>query len=256
MSSKPLNRKSLKLLFGDGTRPNEKNFGSLIDSMLNKADDGISKNFNDGLTLAPMGAESDRVISFKEKIKDSNALWSIDLIDTKTANGLLIGEPEAINNKRTSLFLQKGGNIGIGTQSPQTRLDVAGVFGSHSRVGTYVLGSVPADGKWHDIPTPETLDGYNAFEILAQVGKAKSGKHALLHATALSTFGRSRHRIRRTQAYFGWWWNRIAIRWTGDTNNYKLQLKTRTNYGTDIKIKFHVTKLWDNEIMNLFTEKE
>ena len=52
MGEKPLNRDSLKSVFTNGSRPNENNFGSLIDSMVNKVDDGISKNLKDGLILS------------------------------------------------------------------------------------------------------------------------------------------------------------------------------------------------------------
>ena len=54
------NRETLKNYFKNGARPSEENFGSLIDSMINKADDGISKNLTDGLLLAPEGEDSNR----------------------------------------------------------------------------------------------------------------------------------------------------------------------------------------------------
>ena len=256
MSSKPLNRQSLKLLFGDGTRPNEKNFGSLIDSMLNKADDGIAKNFSDGLTLAPSGSESDRVISFKQNIQDSKPLWSIDLLNEKEHKGLGFVDGSDTQADQFALFLQQGGHIGVGTNAPRVNLDVAGTMGSHMRIGTYVIGTVPANGAWHRIKFPQTkLSGYHAFEIMAQVGSKGTGRHALLHALALTTFGRSRHRIRRTQAHYGWWWNKISIRWRGDTDDYWLELKTRTKYPEGTQIKYHITKLWDNEMMTLFEDR-
>jgi len=90
---------------------------------------------------------------------------------------------------------------------------------------------------------------------MAQVGKEKTGKYALLHAHALSTFGKSRNKIKTTQAHYGWWWNKLALRWTGTTYNYSLQLKTRSNYGADQEVKFYITKLWDNEIMGLFNQQ-
>ncbi len=257
MSQKPLNRQSLKSLFSDGKRPNASNFGSLIDSMLNKADDGISKNFKDGLTLSPEGKDitdkdATRVISFKEKIQDFLPKWGIEIVKDG-AQGLGFVEPVSETKTETRLFFEKGGNIGVGTTKPQATFDVKGILGSDSRIGTYKLSTIPADGKWHDIIT--NLDGCSAFEIVAQVGKEKTGKYALLHAHALSTFGRSRNRIRKTQAHYGWWWNKLSLKWVGDTYNYRLQLRTRTDYGPGAKIKFYVTKLWDNEIMSLFNEQ-
>ena len=252
MGEKPLNRDSLKSVFSNGSRPNENNFGSLIDSMVNKVDDGISKNLKDGLILSPEGEESDRLVSFYEKIQDDLPQWGIELVQ-EGQQGLGITEPITPTETKTRLFFEKGGNIGVNTSQPQTTFEVNGILGTNSRVGTYKISTIPADGAWHDVITE--LNGCCAFEIMAQVGKEKTGKYALLHAHALSTFGKSRNKIKTTQAHYGWWWNKLAIRWTGTTYNYSLQLKTRSNYGADQEVKFYITKLWDNEIMGLFNQQ-
>ncbi len=249
MKIKLLNRQSLKTLFSAGARPKESNFFSLIDSMVNKIDDGISKNKEDGLILSPEGKESDRVISFYENVEDELPQWSFEL-DQQTNNGLSIITPIDKTKSNTVISFQKSGEIGIGTKTPKTDLDVKGTLGTEARLGTYKLDTVPANGKWHDIVSG--LDGCVAFEIVAQVGKEKTGKYALLHAHAISTFGKSHHKIRKTQAHYGWFWNKMAIRFTGSTYNYKLQIRTRSDYGTDQKIRFHVTKLWDNNMTTLF----
>ncbi|KAA1247756.1 hypothetical protein [Aquimarina sp. RZ0] len=249
MKIKLLNRQSLKALFSAGARPKESNFSSLIDSMINKIDDGISKNTEDGLVLAPQGKESDKVISFYENVEDELPHWSIEL-NQEDDKGLSIVSPVSDKEVTQVMHLQKTGAIGIGTSKPRTALEVDGILGTTARVGTYILDTVPADGEWHDIITG--LDGCVAFEIVAQVGKEKTGKYALLHAHAISTFGKSHHKIRKTQAHYGWFWNKIAIRFTGSTYNYKLQLKTRSNYGSGKKINFHVSKMWDTKIMELF----
>ena len=252
MSEKPLNRGSLKSIFSNGSRPNGNNFGSLIDSMVNKVDDGISKNLKDGLILSPEGKEFNRLVSFYEKIQDDTPKWSMDFVE-QGSKGLGIVEPISDTESKTRLFFEKGGNIGVGTTQPKTTFEVNGTLGVSSRVGTHKLATIPADGAWHDILTK--LDGCCAFEIMAQVGKEKTGKYALLHSHALSTFGKSRNKIKTTQAHYGWWWNKLALRWTGSTYNYSLQLKTRSNYGSDQEVKFHITKLWDNEIMSLFNQQ-
>jgi len=251
MEKKPLNRESLESIFKDGSRPNQEDFKSLIQSMVNKVDDGISKNLKDGLILSPECKESGRLISFYEKIQDNNPQWGIEF--TKEApQGL--GISESVNETETEikLFFEKGGNIGVNTLQPKTNFEVNGVLGTNSRVGTYKMSTIPADGKWHNIISD--LDGCCAFEIMAYVGKEKTGKYALLHAHALSTFGKSRNRIKLTQAYYGRWWNRLAMRWVGSTYNYSLQLKTRSDYGINQEVKFYITKLWDNNIMNLFSQ--
>ncbi|GAA0712111.1 hypothetical protein GCM10009430_02200 [Aquimarina litoralis] len=249
MKIKLLNRKSLKALFSAGARPKESNFASLIDSMINKIDDGISKSVEDGLILAPQGKESDSVISFYENVEDELPQWSIDL-NQEGDKGLSFVTPISDKEATNALHFKKKGSIGVQTTEPRTTFEVNGTLGMKSRVGTHIIDSVPADGEWHDII--KGLDGLVAFEIVAQVGKEKAGKYALLHAIAISTFGRSKHKIRKTQAHYGWFWNKIAIRFTGSTYNYKLQLKTRSNYGTGKKIKFHVSKLWDTSMLELF----
>lgn len=253
MKIKLLNRLSLKTFFSAGARPKESNFASLIDSMVNKIDDGISKTLEDGLILSPQGKESDRLISFYDNVEAELAEWSIEL-NQNGDKGLSIVAPVTEKETTTSMYFQKSGEIGIGTKTPRTSLEVDGTVGMDSRIGTYKLGTVRADGQWHDIIT--NLNGCVAFEVLAQVGKEKTGKYALLHAHALSTFGKSRHRIRRTQAYYGWFWNKMRIRFTGSTYNYKLQIKTRSDYGTGQDIHFHITKLWDTDTLKLFKEKE
>ena len=250
------NRETLKNYFKNGTRPSEENFGSLIDSMINKADDGISKNLDDGLILAPEGENSNRALSFFNKIGAEYPNWSMELVQGEGA-GLGIVQPsheEGIDDQ-TRMFFNKDGNIGIHTTEPATDFDVNGILGTKSRVGTFQLATVPADGKWHAIL--KNLDGVNGFEVIAQVSRDKAGKHALLHATALSTFGQFKNRIRRTQASYGWWWwNRLAIRWVGNQNNYRLELKTRSDYGNDIQIKYHITQLWGNDVKMLFEPKK
>lgn len=251
MKIKLLNRQSLKVLFTAGARPKESNFFSLIDSMVNKVDDGISKTEEDGLILSPEGKESDKVISVYQNVEDELAQWSVSL-NQEDDKSLSVIAPVTKTEHTNVLTFQKSGNVGIGTQKPKTTLEVAGTLGVDTRIGTYKIGTVPADGQWHNIVTG--LDGCVAFEIMAQVGKKKKGRYALLHAHALSTFGRSRHKIRKTQAYYGWCWNKIAIRFTGSTYNYSLQLKTRSNYGPGLKIKYHISKLWDTNMDTLFND--
>lgn len=251
MDNKPLGRASLKSIFRNGSRPNESNFSSLIDSVINKVDDGISKNIKDGLIIAPESDESDRLVSFYEKINHETPSWSIEL-ENGDSKGLSISETENDSTSKSRIFLEKDGNTGINTQTPRTDLEVDGILGMKNRVGTYKLATVPADGKWHDVIT--NLNGCQAFEIIAQVGKEKTGKYALAHAHAISTFGKSRSKIKMTQAHYGWCWNKISLRWKGSTFKYKLQIRTRSNYGNE-QIKFSITNLWNNDILSLFEEQ-
>ncbi len=249
-----MGRESLKSLFSNGSKPDESNFESLIDSFVNRLDDGFSKTKEDGLIVVPDQETSDKLISFYKLIDDDNPEWSMSLDINDKGKGLNFVEVGANGVDDSRLYLKKGGNIGISTKEPKTKLDVNGILGTKSRVGTYKIDSIPADGVWHDVLTG--LNGCHAFEIMAYVGKEKSGKYALMHANALSTFGKSRNKIRKTQAHFGWWWNKISIRWTGSTFDYGLQMKTRTDYGKNQNIKFCISTLWDNDIMSLFSDED
>ncbi|MEM7185350.1 MAG: hypothetical protein AAF466_01725 [Bacteroidota bacterium] len=261
------NRDTLKSYFKNGKRPSEENFESLIDSTINKLEDGISKEPKNGLVLAPEGENNRRTLSFVNKIGSEHPDWSISLVKGDPS-GLGIVKPTADDDDDiTKLFFSDNGHIGVHTNQPVTPLDVNGVLGTKSRMGTYRAGVLPADGQWRDVTEP--LSGCKAFEVIAQAGgEAGEGKYALLHATALATHGQRINRIRRTQAFFGWfWWNRLAIRWKREKSPsqesagespksnynyvYKLQLKTRSNYGKATYIKYHITTLWDNEISEL-----
>jgi hypothetical protein len=245
-----LNRETLKNKFGNGKKPSGNDFSDFIDSVMNKVDDGISKNMDDGLSLSTEEKKSKRLISFFEHIENDEPDWTIELSDD-IVKGLEINEPGSPANDKevpTRLFFQKGGNIGVNTRKPLTTLHVEGILGTSSRIG--IMSTVPADGEWHDI-VPD-LDGCHAFEVVAQVGKEKAGKYALLHATAISTFGKSHSKINCTQAHYGFWWNKLAMRFTGSTHDYSLQIKTRSNYGKGQNVKLYITKLWDNDIMSLF----
>lgn len=250
MRTKLFNRQSLKAFFGQGARPKESHFAVLIDSMVNKLEDGISKTPEDGLILSSEGKTSDRVLSFYDRIDDELPQWSLEL-DKTASNGLSLVAPREEAAAHTAIHFQKSGNVGIGTRQPRTTVEVDGTLGVDTRIGTHKLATVPADGRWHDVLT--NLEACVALEIVAFVGKAGTRKYALLHAHAMSTFGRSHHKIRKTQAYYGWCWNKIAIRFTRSTHQYSLQLKTRSNYGPGQKICFHITNLWNNDIMKLFT---
>lgn len=236
-------RENLKQQFSNGSRPDENNFAGLINSMINKVDDGISKSANDGLILSPEGKGNTRVISIYDNILDDFANWVIDLGDPDN-KGLTISEPLLDNTSKQRLFIKPGHGLGIDTVQPKATLEVNGTIGSKSRIGTFSNGVVPANGKWQDIT--HELDNCVAFEVVAQVGKEKAGKYAMLIAKATSTFNKSK--IHKTQAYYGFCWNKISLRFHGSTHKFKLQIKTRSNYGSDELIRFHVTSLWNKDI--------
>jgi hypothetical protein len=243
------NRKTLKNFFRKGSLPTESNFSDLIDSSLNIVDDGFLKNMDDGFVIAP-GAKSERLLTFFNDVEYKNASWSFNMDTTQPE------APFCIKNKENKdvLHLDQSGKAGINTNKPISALEVNGDIAAKGRIGTYAIGEAYADGQWYDIL--QGLSGCHAFEIVARVGKKDTGKYALLHAIAISTYGRSRSRIRTTQAHFGWFWNKIKLRWRGDTFNYGLQIKTRSDYGAGVKIKFHISRLWDDDMDTLFESEQ
>ena len=240
-----VNKHTLKNFFKKGSFPTEVHFASLIDSTINKIDDGFAKDINDGLQISPQGT-SDKLISFYKNIRDKNPAWHVALNPDAKSKGLSIGEVRGASR----LFIQEGGNVGIGTTSPKHKLEVDGFVGMKGRKGTFKQGEVPANGKWHILL--EGLNHSQAFEVIAQInGKKGSGKYALTHAICLSTYGRSRNKIRQTRAYYGWFVNRINLRWRGTINNYRLEMRTWSHYGLTEEglphmIRYNIAQLWDD----------
>lgn len=152
-------------------------------------------------------------------------------------------------NDEPAVFFEKDGNVGIGTPSPHQKLDVEGFIASMGRVGTFPGSGeeILADGKWQTLI--KDLSGCEAFEIMAYAGVEGKGKYALLHAIAISTFGNSHSKISKTSAHYGFWRNKITLRWTRETKNFSLQIKTKSHFGEGVKIHFKISKLWDKSFM-------
>jgi hypothetical protein len=238
------NRQTLKNYFKKGGFATEKHFVDLIDSSLNSVDDGISMSPENGLKLNPFGYTS-KVISFFKKSTQVNPDYSVEL-NNDDIPGLSIND----SNAQSLLKFKENGSVGVHTNNPTYDFDVRGTTAMESRIGTYKVNTVPGDGNWHDILI--NLDGVHAFEILASIhGKLNSGRYAIAHAFALSTFGgrSSRSKIRCTSAFYGNYFNKLAFRWNGQMHNYSLQVKTLRHYGIDpvdnlpYKIKYSITKL-------------
>lgn len=233
-------RDKLKKHFEKGSIPTEHDFEDLIDSMFHKQDDGLVSQ-DHGLSLSPKGSSS-KLMTFFNNITDFKPTWNIEQYPKNDPDfGLNITDKQG----ESKLFIQSNGCIGIGTTRPVERLTVEGNIGMHGRRGTYASGEVPGDGNWHTI-TP-ALNACHAFEVIAKVGKQGRGLHAMTHAIAVSTFGRSSNRINQTKAYYGSFRNKIDLRWSGDTFNYVLQIRTQRDYGEESMIRYYVTNLWWEE---------
>jgi len=244
-------RRTLKNLFRNGSMPTEASFEDIIDSSVNKIDDGFSKSMKEGLMLSPTGSSS-KLLSFFQKITDHAPQWSVLLKDDASTKkeaqkALHFVSQEEEEGGVPTLSLGKG--VGINTESPNYPLEVAGFVGMQGRVGTAASRStVPADGHWHTIA--DKLNHCTAFEVMARAGVYKTGVHAILHATALSAYGNSHHKIKHHHARFSLWKPlKIKLRWQGTTFDYRLQLCTSKDLGPNTYIKYYLTQLWDDEKM-------
>lgn len=232
-----ITRQELKKRFEKGSIPTQQDFENLIDSMLHKQDEGLISQ-GSGLVLTPKG-EASKLITFFNNFNDLQPTWNLEQYPKNDPHfGLNLTDSQG----DSKLYIQANGNIGIGTIAPADKLTVDGNVSMHGRRGSYTSGKVLGDGRWHTII--DSLNECHAFEVMAKIGKKGRGLYAMTHAIALSTFGKSHNTIRHTKAYYGSFRNRIELRWSGDTFNYSLQIRTQRNYGEDSMIRYYVTNLW------------
>lgn len=271
------NRKTLIANFADGRMPTQEEFGDLIDSVINIVDDGFEKTPTDGVKIAQLN-NSDKLISFFDKIPVKEPLWSIAF--SMPSQGGDAGSNQNLNffygsNHATGLTLARAEvsdtgeetpndatiRVGINNNNPEHAVDVEGTVASNGRLGRESGGEkleVLADGEWHSIITG--LDGCQAFEIMAGLGKPGSGRYALMHAHALSTFNSKNGNITYHQAYHSSKCDQIELRWFGSAHKYALQMRTRCSYlkntakkdekKEEIYIRYYVTQLWFDPFMD------
>jgi len=270
---KKQNRATLRRLFREGALPTGEDYSLLIESMVNRADDGFDKPDDDGLKLTSAGVEPS-LISFYRGAGSREASWSIRHGKEEGALAFQRGPAVADADRPISddegplappedgpaLTLSADNRVGVGVEEPQWPLDVRGVVRMEGRIGqpTAQYETIPADGKWHPIATG--LTGCNSLEVVAGVGGVKHrGRYALLHAIAMNAYNPGnwllnfvfrRRRIRCTNAVFGSFTDRIRLRWRGtDYYNYSLELKTNAKYGEGVKVRYYITRLWfDNDM--------
>jgi hypothetical protein len=270
----PKTRDQLKTYFQNGKLPSSNDFSDLIDSVINIKEDEFAKHPTDCLKIRAVkdterfmtlyapndinnyfkvdsdakGAHKSLKIQWgtdenrKQDINENNIdeKYRDNPYDPYAYNGLdskaKTADPEEDQQIKNAFFFDSKGKLGIGKRSENSfELDVNGFVGMKGRIGTYKNGAIPADKKWYKIIGP--LNRCHAFEIVARTGWVGAGKFAMLHAIALSAFGKSRSKIRKTSAYYGAFWNKINLRWTGTTNAYFLEMRTNSNYRDERKYK-------------------
>jgi len=237
-------RATLKTYFSNGRRPSQDEFADLIDSTLNIIDHGFDKNAQDGFRIAQIGSSSS-LISFYQDITVKSPVWRMRL-DPITHNLTYEGVADGDGENYNVLTLDPSGKVGVGNKEPHYELDVTGTIAASGRIGRNGDKPVYSDGNWYDIT--DELDGCRAYEIIAGVGAKGSGKYALLHAFALSTYN-GKNNITYHQAHFGSRCNRLKLKWIGNTHNFKLQLKTACDYGEKLNIRYYISELWFDPFM-------
>ncbi|TVQ32553.1 MAG: hypothetical protein EA356_13210 [Geminicoccaceae bacterium] len=247
-------RKTLRNYFRGGALPTAEHFGELIDSSVNKVDDGFDKTPADGLKIAWLSAPN--FMSFYRGDVFGPAVWRVshdpdrDSLQFNSERGPTV----------TSLAIARG-RVGVNTPAPTAELDVAGTLRTRGRIGYPARDrAVPADGEWH--PLTDWLTGCQAFEVMAGVGGGpKSGRYALVHAVAMNAFnpqrfwsdwfGRSRP-IRTLHAAYGRSGDRLALRWRThptERRSYRLELRSRCRFKGQVFIHSYLTQLWFDPTM-------
>ena len=244
------NRQTLKNFFKKGKFPTEIHFAYLIDSTINKIDDGFAKTDDSGLQLSPSG-ESNTVLSVFDQVSDNKPMWEFGVEKNENHKGLNISSQEG----GSQLYFKDDGKVGIQNTNPQHTLDVNGTIGYKSRMGTFKTGTVKSDGKWHSILTAKELGNMNAYEVVARVHKPhriekSSPAAAFIKAIAIHTHDKGNIQQTRVQYGFPAYFFRLCLRWKGRQDEFSLQIKSGWNYGEDeqgdgFPIEYHIAKLWE-----------
>lgn len=233
------NRETLKGYFSNGKMPTGSQFGDLVDSMLNIVDDGMDRSDGNGLQLSPL-EDKGPVLEFYSDMLDDKPLWEVR-IDRK-GGGLEIGtggeEPPVLTLCPDRKILLNGD------------MEVSGIVTAAAFRGNYRHGKVPADGVWHDITDEEATDapGCRAYRVVAGCGLKGKGKYALTEVTAIQCYGQHR-KVYERQSWFGMHFNRLKFRWHCEGEAWRLQLRSRCNYGEGAMIGFRITELWQDYYM-------
>ncbi len=255
--------------FGEGTMPSANDFGMLIESTMNILDDGIEHTPERGLCLTQMNGKQRRLLSFYRE--GMARAWALGLDAACSTMAFEVARPDggqgrgraAIDGKdsgdgggRAVLTLLAPADdelarprVGINKARPAYELDVAGTVASSGRRGAEGPAAY-ADGEWHTIR--DGLEGCVQLEVVAGTGKRESGKYALMHAFAAKIFD-AKGQISYHQAHYGSRRHRIELQWLQEKNSptYALQIRVNCKYGDQVRLRYHITELWDDPMMAL-----
>lgn len=233
------NRETLKGYFDNGKMPTGRQFGDLVDSMLNIVDDGINRMDGGGLQLSPLD-DTGSVLAFFSDILDDRPLWEIRMDRKRKVLEISGGEEE-----KPLLTLYPDRRLVL-----NGNMEVMGTVAAGGFPGNYREGEIPADGSWYDITEENTEEpaGCRAYRVMAGCGRKGKGKYTLMEATAMQCYGK-RKRVYYRQSWFGMHFNRLKLRWTRQGSAWRLQMRSRCNYGEETMACFQITELWQNYYM-------
>jgi hypothetical protein len=138
------NRSDLKSYFVKNAIPTESNFADLVDSQLNQAQDGVFKPDGEALTVVAASGDQKRALRLYASYPAASPDWMISLhpaqdpASAATTGKAGFGITDGAGRPR--LFIDATtGQIGVGTNTPQVALDVAGVAQANGFRGQYDL---------------------------------------------------------------------------------------------------------------------
>lgn len=233
------NRRTLKEYFSKGKKPDSGQFADLIDSMLNIVDDGFNKSAERGMLLSPIDDEG-AVMEIRRNILDGEPAWVVALGregELKIHRGM---------DEEPLVVLSQDGRMVLGVKN-KVNLEVSGSIHADSFVGSYLQGKVAANGQWQNIG--EMDYGCLGYHIEAACGLKGKGRYALVEATAMHCFGKH-PRIHCARTWFGSRFNKIQFRWRSAGLNCGLQVRTRSDYGEDVWVHYHIKRMFDMDFVS------
>lgn len=246
----------LKNKFSKGALPTESDFALLIDSMFNLEDDGFEELIDGPLRLYVKDHQEKKdkkqtLLEFYASILDTKESGAWKFAMSENDKQLFIKD----QNDRVVVSIDQNGRVKFDAEF----IDLGGVASRIGTIGTFQSTNpkpILANGEWQTLVNG--LSGCQMFDIVAGVGYKENNRFALLRATAslvprkfqlwdilLPRFTPRNAQIQVTQSYSCSSRDKIDLKWMEtERGRYDLQIRTRFNYGGNMQIRYHLTKLW------------